>query len=481
MHNESKQRVLVIGGGPSGIIALKEFSSSQAFEVLCMEQLSAVGGLWNYSDVITQPDHPTSSFYTGIYKNLRTNVTHKVMSFTDMSYPEHLPSFVRHTDVKEYLCNYARTHKLHQYIKFNTRVKSVRPKVERGREDRWEVEWINVLSKETETSHFDIVIVCSGIHFKANLPVIKGMKDFKGELLHSQQYRDPENFRNKRVVLVGAGFSGIDISIEINKTAQKVWLCNKGSKKNIPDSIQQCKELIEFTKKGVIVRKWEDINEGKENISTESSTGNIDDIKKDGNVEKKKESDEKEMKESDVVRIEEVDLVLFCTGYDYSFPFLNADCGVSVISTGMVGPLYKDLICLGRQSLSFIGLHLHGVSLLLEYQVKFLKAFYEGKFTIPPFGKELLELVEQDAEKKRSKDVNVDEKPLCIPFYQFEYMNDLAGMAGFEKLHGRYEIHFRELEKQRQISHVNYKKIEYEIGSDGYFVEKKNHKVPELC
>ena len=67
-----KKRVLVIGAGAAGLIAIKEFGSfPDVFDVVCMESLSVVGGLWNYSEVITDPNHPTGSDYTAVYKNLR--------------------------------------------------------------------------------------------------------------------------------------------------------------------------------------------------------------------------------------------------------------------------------------------------------------------------------------------------------------------------------------------------------------------------
>ena len=52
-------------------------------------------------------------------------------------------------------------------------------------------------------------------------PQIKGMDVFKGQMIHSQRYRDPEEFRGKRVLVVGGGPSGIDIAIEIAACAEK--------------------------------------------------------------------------------------------------------------------------------------------------------------------------------------------------------------------------------------------------------------------
>ena len=71
-NGSSKKRVCIIGAGPSGLIAVREFTkNTEVFDVVCMEKLAVVGGLWNYSEVITDPNHPTGSDYTALYKNLR--------------------------------------------------------------------------------------------------------------------------------------------------------------------------------------------------------------------------------------------------------------------------------------------------------------------------------------------------------------------------------------------------------------------------
>ena len=54
------------------------------------------------------------------------------------------------------------------------------------------------------------------------VPSIPGIEKFKGRQLHSHSYRDPEELANQRVVLLGGGVSGIDISLEVSKHAKDV-------------------------------------------------------------------------------------------------------------------------------------------------------------------------------------------------------------------------------------------------------------------
>ena len=56
---------------------------------------------------------------------------------------------------------------------------------------------------------------------KPYIPVIEGMTEFDGEIMHSCDYRDPEDFRGKRVAVVGGGPSGLDLAVDLNGIVDK--------------------------------------------------------------------------------------------------------------------------------------------------------------------------------------------------------------------------------------------------------------------
>lgn len=53
-------------------------------------------------------------------------------------------------------------------------------------------------------------------------PDIKGLNLFKGNIIHSHNYRVPEVFTAKSVAVIGGGPSGIDITWDMSKFASKV-------------------------------------------------------------------------------------------------------------------------------------------------------------------------------------------------------------------------------------------------------------------
>lgn len=51
-------------------------------------------------------------------------------------------------------------------------------------------------------------MVCNGHYFEPFTPNLKGQNVFQGDQLHSHDYRVPTIFKDKTVVILGAGPSG---------------------------------------------------------------------------------------------------------------------------------------------------------------------------------------------------------------------------------------------------------------------------------
>lgn len=50
----------------------------------------------------------------------------------------------------------------------------------------------------------------------------RGIERFRGQYFHSRQYKHPDVFQGKRVLVVGMGNSGVDIAVEASRVAAKV-------------------------------------------------------------------------------------------------------------------------------------------------------------------------------------------------------------------------------------------------------------------
>lgn len=81
---------------------------------------------------------------------------------------------------------------------------------------KWSVKVRDLQEDVTVIESFDAVMVCNGHYFKPSIPNIPGRDIFTGKQMHSHDYRVPEVFDGKRVVVLGAGPSGTyDVTGEI--------------------------------------------------------------------------------------------------------------------------------------------------------------------------------------------------------------------------------------------------------------------------
>jgi NADPH-dependent glutamate synthase beta subunit-like oxidoreductase len=68
------------------------------------------------------------------------------------------------------------------------------------------------------------VISASGTFRKPFIPAYPGAEKFKGQQLHSSDYRSPDGLAGKHVLIVGGGNSGAQILAEVSQVADATWV-----------------------------------------------------------------------------------------------------------------------------------------------------------------------------------------------------------------------------------------------------------------
>ena len=111
----------------------------------------------------------------------------------------------------DYFQAYARHFGLYPFIEFNTLVQ----RCAKQSDGRWSVE---VRQNGVDTAHtFDVLVVANGHHWKPRWPEYPG--EFSGEMLHSHDFKRAAPFRDKRVLVIGAGNSACDVAVETSRVS----------------------------------------------------------------------------------------------------------------------------------------------------------------------------------------------------------------------------------------------------------------------
>lgn len=195
------------------LLAEKKFSKLEIFE-----QRSTAGGVWNHAPIAEEDDFtvpranptvrpdqaiypegkPEAQFVSPVYDFLETNIPHVLMNYSDQKFPEGSSLFPSHRLVLQYLKEYAE--ELKPYTSFQTQVLGIR-KIQSKDQRCWEVEVLDLRTKQTTKAEFDAVAVASGHYNDPFIPEIPGLPEFAnaypGSISHSKFYRRPDQYKGK--------------------------------------------------------------------------------------------------------------------------------------------------------------------------------------------------------------------------------------------------------------------------------------------
>jgi thioredoxin reductase len=320
-------KVAVIGAGAAGLVTARILQRN-GIKPTILEKDSQIGGVWSY-----QPNSKSRP----VYRGLRTNLPRELMAYREFPWggDGKTMSFVTHADVKDYLCRYAKAMEVEDLIQYRSTVtqleiiKDEEKKSEELENPSWpqiKLEWDsdNYNGKTTYSEIFDAVCICNGHYAAPANPIIPGIEAFQGKVYHSIEYDDPAIFQGKNVLCIGGRASGSDLAREISHHATRVYL-----------SDTTCPDLTE----------GEPITEG--NVSWVPRTTAV--------LPNSRISFGSTCNDTP-----QVDVIIFCSGYDYQFPFINERSNLDDFSvvTGerRVKPLYEQLWHARYPSLTFVGL-----------------------------------------------------------------------------------------------------------------------------
>ncbi|KAF2496694.1 flavin-containing monooxygenase [Lophium mytilinum] len=415
--------IAIIGGGPSGLVAAKYLSAEKAFDkIVVFEQRSSTGGIWNYTpdqtteEIFTVPqtspagsidkpiwrtpreneslktDHDTNrsdtkvpSFISPLYERLETNIPRSLMGFSDLNWPQDSQLFPKHYTALAYIQQYGND--IENLVRLETQVVDVRS----ATDNSWVVKSVNIRSKTEQEETFDVVIVANGHFIVPYVPEIEGLKawneKYPGIVSHSKYFRKPDDFAEKKTIVVGNSASGLDISSQIAPLCVPPLLWSQQSSPHLQPAPDPAK--LDLPPIAAFI---------PESRSVRFENGHV---------------------ESDI------DAIVFCTGYFYSLPFLTSVSPPLIIDGSRVEHTYKHLFYAPNPTLSLLALPQRVIPFpVAEAQSSVLARVYSGRLPLP--SKEEM----QKWEKDRVAEVGAGRNFHLLPFPKdAEYINELSKWA----------------------------------------------------
>ncbi|XP_042892554.1 flavin-containing monooxygenase FMO GS-OX5-like isoform X3 [Penaeus japonicus] len=423
------KQIGVIGAGAAGLCAARHILANQGMVPIVWEQSEKVGGTWNYTPE-TGTDKNGLPIHSSMYQNLKTNLPKEVMAFPDFPFPEADESFVHHSEVKKYLENYAQHFDLYPHIKFNHHVEEVKPIIKETGPPSWSIKVKDLNSGEFSTAVCDALLVCNGHYSVPRLPIIKDIEKFQGRQIHSHNYREPSPYEGSRVVVLGASASGLDIMLELAPYAKEILLSHNlpvAVPSELPSNVRQVRGVVAATENGFTFG--------------------------DGTSA-------------------EADVILYCTGYEYTFPFLSEECNVT-IEDNVVKPLYKHLIHSSFPSLAFIGIPFQICPFpLFDFQVQYFVAVIAGRLTLPSPG-EMATLSREDLEQQRKEGCMDRHYHRLGLIHQLTVLKDWAEGAGIPPPGKHMKTILYIVMLRFAFAHPSFKKSKFTVMEDGGVIERR--------
>ena len=193
--------VAVIGAGPAGLTLARRLKETGAsFKVF--ERNKGVGGIWDI-DAPNSPMYETAHFIS--------SKTHS--GFADFPMPDEFPDYPSHRQLLAYIKSFAAEYDLERHIQFETSL----DRAENHDDGTWTLQFSD---GTTQTCRY--LVAANGVTWEPNMVEWPG--EFNGEIRHTVTYRNTDELKGKRVLVVGAGNSGVDIACDASFAADQAFL-----------------------------------------------------------------------------------------------------------------------------------------------------------------------------------------------------------------------------------------------------------------
>ncbi|XP_051128000.1 probable indole-3-pyruvate monooxygenase YUCCA5 [Andrographis paniculata] len=183
---------VIVGAGPSGL-AVAAGLKQQGVPFVMLERANCIASLWQ----------------NRTYDRLNLHLPKQFCELPYIPFPENFPEYPTKHQFLDYLKSYAKYFEIEPT--FNQAVQSAKYDETCG---LWRVKTVS--SNDSTTEYIcRWLVVASGENAEKVVPEFEGSQEFSGNVVHACDYKTGEDFRGKRVLVVGCGNSGMEVSLDL--------------------------------------------------------------------------------------------------------------------------------------------------------------------------------------------------------------------------------------------------------------------------
>ena len=207
-HGEVFAGPLIVGAGPAGL-AVAACLTTRSVPYVLLERHGCIASLWR---------HRT-------YRRLRLHLPKRYCELPLMPFPATYPEYPTREQFLDYLEEYLRNFGIRPFFRqevvsaeFDGGLWCVRTKevVTAAIDDGGHGQQEAVLATATREYRSKWLVVATGENAEPVLPEIDGIDGFKGQVMHSCDYRSGEPYQGSKVLVVGCGNSGMEVSLDLS-------------------------------------------------------------------------------------------------------------------------------------------------------------------------------------------------------------------------------------------------------------------------
>ena len=200
-------KVVIVGAGPSGL-ATAACLTVKGISHIILEREDCIASLWRNKT----------------YDRLHLHVPKSFCRLPGLNFPESCQMYPSRVEFMAYLEEYARVFGLKPI--FRSTVSRAEFCTAR---DAWVVT-VNVTApgsqEVVQTLQYEArwLVVATGENAEPSMPKLAGKDEYGGAILHGSEYRSGKMYKNKSVLVVGCGNTGMDIALDLTTFGAKPTL-----------------------------------------------------------------------------------------------------------------------------------------------------------------------------------------------------------------------------------------------------------------